>query len=279
VVMRLPTPAICSLQLVDEVVSERQNGLNAGFFASVAADWRVRVQAYIDARGAPAAVPTWPEIAHKKKSFLNLYLSPSAGSAQGAMIEVLRNHDLMICPACGEAGRPNTLDHYLPKGKYPHFCVTPINLFPMCDACQAEKLEKTGDSEDPRFFLHPYFDVFIAEQVLILTIHPPFDAPTFDLSPAAGLTPDQTQLVARHVRELAISQRYAHFFREQHRRLLRLVRKMRVSDQVVAETLETFRSGLEHPSKNCWEHIFYTAVLATSDFVTYLEEAELPAYP
>jgi hypothetical protein len=278
VVMPLPAPTICSLKLVDDLVAERQNGINADFFAGIAADWRVRVQAYADARGSPALVQTWPEIAHKKGSFLNLYVSPAEGSSQGGMLQALRKHGLILCPACGEAGKPNTLDHYLPKGKYPHFCVTPLNLFPMCDACQAQKLEKTGDANDARFFLHPYFDVFIAEQVIAITIHPPFDAPTFDLLPASGLTPDQTKLVARHVRELAITQRYAHFFRGQHRRLLRLVQRMRVSGQDVVDTLETFRSGVEYPSKNGWEHVFYTAVLGTPDFVTYLREGQLPAY-
>ena len=67
------------------------------------------------------------------------------------MLQSLRNHDLQLCPACGEAGAPNTLDHYLPKGKYPHFCVTPHNLFPMCDACQRRKGDRTGDENNPRF--------------------------------------------------------------------------------------------------------------------------------
>lgn len=277
--MRLPVPAIDALQLVDDIVAERQNGVNAGFFSGIAADWRARVQAYIDASGSPAQVPTWVDIAHKRGSFLNLYISPKGGSSQGVVLETLRDHDLSICPACGEPGRPNTLDHYLPKGKYPQFCVTPHNLFPMCDACQAEKKEKTGDANDARFFLHPYFDVFIAESVLALAIHPPFDAPTFDLCAVSNLQPDQARLVMRHVRELAIAQRYAHFFREQHRRLLRLVQKMRVSGQDVSGTLETFRGGVEHPSKNSWEHIFYAAVLASPDFMNYLREEELPPYP
>jgi hypothetical protein len=278
VVMPLPAPTMCSLQLVSDLVAERQNGVNAAFFAGIAAEWRVRVQAYVDACGCPSLVQPWPAIVPKKKSFLNLYGAPADGSVQGAMLQTLRKHDLTLCPACGEAGRPNTLDHYLPKRKYPHFCVTPLNLFPMCDACQAEKHEKTGDAHDPRFFLHPYFDVFIAEQVLAVTIYPPFDAPTFDLKPRLGLAADQTMLVASHIRELAIPQRYAHFFRGQHRRLLRLVQKMRVSDQDVAETLETFRSGVERPSSNSWEYIFYTAVLETPELVTYLKEGALPAY-
>jgi len=278
VVMRLDVPAACSLQMVDDVVAERQGGKNAGFFAGIAPDWRDRVQAYIDAEGSPDLVPTWPDIAHKKNSFLNLYLSPKEGSVQGGLLSAMRDHELSLCPACGEAGAPNTLDHYLPKGKYPHFCVTPHNLFPMCDACQTNKKEKTGDAANPRFFLHPYFDVFIADQVLELSIEPPFDAPTFDLSAVAGLTAPQAALVDRHLQELGIVPRYGRFFRNQHQRLLRLVLNLRAADLDVEENLIIFRENSAHPTRNAWEHVFYDAVLANADMMAYLIGGDLPAY-
>jgi hypothetical protein len=279
VVMRLPAPSTCSLQYVDDVVAERQNGKNAGFFTKISAAWRAKVQEYIDAGGSPQIVQSWPDIEHKRDSFLNLYLSPTPGSVQGAMLATLRDHGLNLCPACGEAGAPNTLDHYLPKGKYPHFCITPHNLFPMCDACQSEKLEKTGDAISPRFFIHPYFDVFVAEQVLTLSIEPPFEAPTFSLTPSPDLTVEQSSLVESHIRELAISQRYGHFFRGQHRRLIRLVQKMRNSAQDVEATLEAFRTSYETPSENSWEHVFYASVLSNVAFLKYLQDEGLPAFP
>ena len=276
--MLLAAPATCSLQLVDDVVTERRDGKNAGFFIGIAQDWRDRVQAYIDAAGSPGAIPTWPDIAHKKNSFLNLYLSPAEGSVQGAVLAAMRDHDLSLCPACGEAGAPNTLDHYLPKGKYPHFCVTPHNLFPMCDACQTHKKEKTGDAVNPRFFLHPYFDVFIANQVLELSIESPFDAPTFELGAVAGLTAPQRALVNRHLKELGIVPRYGRFFRNQHQRLLRLVQRLRDADLDVEENLTLFRDNAAHPTRNGWEHVFYHAVLANADMLAYLIGEDLPAY-
>ncbi|MFD1328854.1 hypothetical protein [Mycoplana ramosa] len=276
-IMRLPAPTACALQLVDDVVAERQGGRNAAYFTGIAGEWRSRVQAYLNAGGSPAVVPPWPAANVRKKSFLNLYLSPKEGAAQRLILDDLRDHDLTACPACGEAGRPNTLDHYLPKTEYPHFCVTPHNLFPMCDACQKEKGIKTGDHADSRFFLHPYFDVFIAEQVLQLTIQAPFTAPLFDLLPAPGLTPVQERLVGCHLRELAIVPRYTRFFREQFRRLLRLVSKMRASGQDVRASLELFKTNAEDLTPNSWEHIFYDAVLSNPDFLEFLENEELPA--
>lgn len=276
--MRLVPPATCSLQMVDDVVAERQAGKNAGFFGGIAADWRARVQSYIDAAGSPEFVKCWPDIEHKKNSFLNLYLSPAEGSVQGAMLDAMRGHELSLCPSCGEPGSPNTLDHYLPKGNYPHFCVTPFNLFPMCDACQTNKKDKTGDAADPRFFLHPYFDVFVVNRVLELSINPPFDTPTFDLRVVAGLPGAQTRLVARHARELKIVPRYGHFFRNEYRRLLRLVHSLRAAELDVEANLKSFQHAAEVPTKNGWQYVFYSAVLANAPLLAYLEEEDLPAF-
>lgn len=276
--MHLPGPAMCSLQLVNDIVAERQGGKNAEFFSGIATEWRNRVQFYINAAGSPTAVQTWPDIKHKKNSFLNLYLSPTEGSVQGAMLDAMRAHDLMLCPACGEPGAPNTLDHYLPKGKYPHFCVTPYNLFPMCDGCQTNKKEKTGDTTNPRFFLHPYFDVFIASQVLELSIHPPFETPTFDLGTVAGLTPEQTSLVNRHTQELKIVSRYARFFRNEYQRLLRLTHSIRDTGQDVEASLSSFREANKTPTKNGWQHVFYAAILVNTNLLEFLKEGDLPDY-
>jgi hypothetical protein len=149
----------------------------------------------------------------------------------------------------------------------------------MCDACQKEKLEKTGDIADPKFFVHPYFDVFVAENVIVLVIEPPFDVPTFALLPRPGMTADQTRLISSHMRELAIPQRYGHFFRGQHRRLIRLVNRMRSSGQDVSENLEAFCDACADQSKNSWEHIFYSSVLLNDDLLEYLRHGILPKLP
>jgi hypothetical protein len=145
---------------------------------------------------------------------------------------------------------------------YPHFCITPVNLFPMCDACQIEKGEKIGNDTNLRFFIHPYFDVFVARQVVELCISEPYKSPTFDLRSVANLTLDQSELVASHLRELGIINRYSHFFREQYFRLIRLVQGMRNSNLNVQKTLLIFKNSMEQSSLNSWEHVFYSSVLS-----------------
>lgn len=276
--MKLPMPVFDNVQLVRDVVAERAGGVNAAFFKGIENEWAERVQQYIDHTGAPPAVGTWTAIEFKAKSFLNLYLSPANHSVQLPILKAMREHDLSVCPACGELGRPNTLDHYLPKGTYPHFCLTPVNLFPMCDACQLAKGVKVGNAESPRFFVHPYFDAFVDEQVLRLEIRPPFDAPSFTLGITPGLDVEQAKLIRAHIRELEIERRYATFFRNQYRRLLRLVNSMRASGQNVEQTLATFKEGVADPSRNTWEYVFYAAVLDSPAHLYYLANEPLPQY-
>jgi 5-methylcytosine-specific restriction endonuclease McrA len=60
------------------------------------------------------------------------------------------------CPLCSVRD-VDTLDHYLPKSKYPVFAVTPINLIPACSPCNKGKhfdYPKTSEEQT----LHPYYD-------------------------------------------------------------------------------------------------------------------------
>ena len=75
-----------------------------------------------------------------------------------------------LCPQCG-FGHVKTLDHYLPKAKYPLYSVLPQNLVPACRDCNTGKLASnaTAAGEQP---LHPYFDAdhFFDEQWLFAEV-------------------------------------------------------------------------------------------------------------
>lgn len=61
-----------------------------------------------------------------------------------------------ICPFCG-IGTPTTLDHYLPKNKYPLLSITPANLIPSCRDCNTSKL-MYAPTKNNELIIHPYFD-------------------------------------------------------------------------------------------------------------------------
>lgn len=276
-VMLLPKPTACGVQLVTDVVLQRAGGKNAAFFQSIQAQWIQHVQDYALHQGSPLTLGIWSAAQSHEKSFLNLYAKPRSDSAQGKALKILRGHKLQLCPACGEAGTPRTLDHYLPKKPYFHFVITPLNLSPMCDICQEEKKQKTDDGV-ARFFIHPYFDQFSIEQLITLTIQGPYNAPKFTLAANKALTSQEHALVSSHVRELAIESRYADFCITEYRRLLRLVRQTRTLGRAVRQQLEAFRCMREIPSRNSWEHVFYQGVLDDDPLMNHLEHGDLGAY-
>jgi hypothetical protein len=60
------------------------------------------------------------------------------------------------CPLCNQR-IADTLDHYLPKSKYPLLSISPVNLVPACSACNRGKLISSPLCSEEET-LHPYFD-------------------------------------------------------------------------------------------------------------------------
>ena len=211
-VTRLESPSTDDALFIDSLVAQNQTGENAAYFLQIKDVWKARVQAYIAANGDPSLLKPWPEIAKTRNIFESLYSSqPLVNSAQKPILDSLRTKKLQFCPACGEDGTPNTLDHYLPKNKYPEFAVTSRNLFPMCDICQGKKGSKTVNAADKRLFVHPYFDDFAELSVVRLVIGRPLESPnSFSIEPHPDLTAEQLALISRHLEELGISSRYEH---------------------------------------------------------------------
>lgn len=69
-------------------------------------------------------------------------------------IKLLPEHDR--CPFCDHRN-VSTLDHILPKSRYPIFAVTPVNLVGSCADCNKAKMEFFPTSASDSI-LHPYFD-------------------------------------------------------------------------------------------------------------------------
>lgn len=61
------------------------------------------------------------------------------------------------------------LDHYLPKSKFYHFIITPVNLIPMCPSCnQNKKTVNTNIKINAPF--HPYFEDFDFKEYVELDV-------------------------------------------------------------------------------------------------------------
>lgn len=278
-VSRIPLPDFCENEILDAIIVERQGGVNRDFFNGIHAEWIERVQAYTDQGGHPQSVPAWPFVTTPKNTtkFLTLYNSPQQGSAQGEVLRQLRQkHGYQFCPSCGEAGNPDTLDHYLPKKKFPHFAVTVSNLTPMCGSCQRRKGDDVGDDANPKFFIHPYFDNFANDQLLKLEINPPFQTPTFELQVCAALSDANKSIVEQHVQRLELAVRYRSFFRNRYKRLLKHAQRCRDKGVYFRAVLEMAKDDHEEEGRNTWDHVFFFSVLENEDLMTFLEDDELP---
>ena len=79
------------------------------------------------------------KMAEKRSSARHIYDALIIASPQGK------------CPMCGHRD-VTTLDHYLPKSRYPALAVNPVNLVPSCVECNKTKSSSVSAT------LHPYYD-------------------------------------------------------------------------------------------------------------------------
>lgn len=115
-----------------------------------------------------------------------------------------------ICPLCG-TGFAITLDHYLPKSKFPLLSILPNNLVPACRDCNTGKSNifavRAGDQS-----LHPYFDhdLLISEQWLVAeVIHTAPASVRFSVSAPQGWSAENIQRVQTHFVSLKLALRFA----------------------------------------------------------------------
>jgi 5-methylcytosine-specific restriction endonuclease McrA len=94
-----------------------------------------------------------------KEELKNVYESrmvKGSKNARDIYDSLLSQSPLGKCPFCG-FGQATTLDHYLPKAKYPQFSVLPFNLVPSCKDCNKGKSTAIATTAEDQS-LHPYFD-------------------------------------------------------------------------------------------------------------------------
>jgi hypothetical protein len=104
-----------------------------------------------------------------KSLYSNLF-SKEGKPARRIYNEIKESAPLNICPYCG-CGRVTTLDHFLPKAKYPFFSVLAENLVPSCSDCNHGKGMSNANSAEKQT-LHPYYDhaLLVTDQWLFASV-------------------------------------------------------------------------------------------------------------
>lgn len=93
-----------------------------------------------------------------KNELVNLYENQLVNSKAGRVYydKLLDYAPMGKCPFC-TFGHALTLDHFMPKKKFPSFSIIPLNLVPSCSDCNRGKNEGVAKSKGEQV-IHPYFD-------------------------------------------------------------------------------------------------------------------------
>jgi len=130
-------------------------------------------------------------------------------SARTYYDQILASAPLGKCPYC-RFGHAETLDHFLPKSRYPAYAVLPRNLVPACSRCNTGK--GSGLLTAEKEISHPYFE---SEQIeldtwLVAQVVPtnPVTA-TFSVIPPANWSADLSRRVRNYFIELDLASGYS----------------------------------------------------------------------
>ncbi|MFI9007010.1 HNH endonuclease [Actinosynnema sp. NPDC053489] len=112
------------------------------------------------------------------------------------------------CPMCGER-QASTLDHYLPRDKYPEFSILALNLIPACMDCNHRKSNFTSAGNGGRF-VHAYLDEIDATlQVLEVYIDAVDDVLVIDFDVNSELPQELYANLAVQFEQLRLAEFYS----------------------------------------------------------------------
>ncbi|CAE6890626.1 conserved protein of unknown function [Pseudomonas marincola] len=283
-VANIPPPKEDSVEVFLKILDERKRHL--GFYQRIKNDWQKNIEIYIEHKGNPAKIAALDlllytkdedEAEERKKSLIGLY-SPQQGKIPHEILSKMRReHGLICCPSCGEAGIPGTLDHYLPKDEFPELSVLLLNLTPMCSECQQAKGTQYKTNNGSKKYIHPYFDE-VTTPLYKINFQPPYNSPKFSIVMNGDIEPDLLELVNEHTSGIDLILRIKKFCNTKYVHLLKSAKRHRDKGGRVGlgEIIEILLQSEEDKSINCWEAVFYRSALADKDLIDYLENGELP---
>ncbi|VVD26528.1 protein of unknown function [Paraburkholderia dioscoreae] len=198
------------------------------------------------------------------------------------------------CPYCGIKGSI-TVDHYLPRSRkeFPHFSVLSANLVPACGDCQGHKLTyyapTTGrvvrnrrrqmvaaklSQRSYRFrtsdrrILHPYFDRFLSERILIAHIEMGArGVPSLvSITPRLSLARSTRRAIEFHLDRLHVLERAKGEVEHLHSSILKGMKGVRT----LAELLESLEKQLGSAqsrggSLNFFDALYLRALIVRKD--------------
>ena len=186
--------------------------------------------------------------------------------------DLLKRISVARCPFCG-ISESSTLDHYLPKERYPEFSVFPKNLVPSCAVCNTRKRDRILDGgTNVRMFLHPCYDVVPSIAFLAVRARMEADALilSYRLTRPAGMAVQTFQHLRSHFNELDLADRYRRMGLEhlggQYPALRRAYGAGEDADRVAEKLIEGADDFEAVSGPNYWLAKLYRALAGNEDF-------------
>jgi hypothetical protein len=216
-----------------------------------------------------------------KKRMIGLYTDKLAKLGQPGRIF----YDLIItaakqhnCPFC-RARLVESLDHVLPKTKFPEFAVTPINLVPACDKCNEYRfVEKSVTGTNMN--MHPYFDKLGDATWLVAQLHLDTEVTfSFSVEPSKIWSDELRQRMTHHFQSLHLNDLYSVHasaeFREIFPQLLRVFDASGQNEAELTNWLTMRHSDMIQVDRNYWKAAIYKAMIKENWFVSFLTARRL----
>lgn len=179
---------------------------------------------------------------------------------------LLSRAPLNRCPFCG-IGQATTLDHYLPKTKYPQLSVLSLNLIPSCKDCNTGKGTSVATTEATQN-LHPYFDQdkFINEQWLFAQIiHTVPMVIQFYVEAPVDWDDTSKKRVSAHFNDFKLASRYSIEASTELSFLKNLLSNMQpMSIETVRELLDSMARSHSDKHQNSWQTAMYQILSAST---------------
>jgi len=171
-----------------------------------------------------------------------------------------------ICPYC-RIGEVTTIDHYLPKAKFPLFSIYHNNLVPACKDCQFEK--KTGYANTHTSqTLHPYYDraeYFSTTWLFADVIGNTWPYVQFRATPAANLSEPIKRRIESHFVAYKLADRYRIQSGVALAELFFILKPMRGNSGLIRDNLKSNAAAMRDAQINSWRAALYEG-LGDSDW-------------
>lgn len=214
-----------------------------------------------------------------KKEFEKLYNYRMLNKDQdGREYYIKFLNSIETCPYCGVRD-VWTIDHYLPKTKFPSYTVAPINLVPSCYECNIHKDTYRANTKSDELW-HPYFDFFTEDQWLSAKVveKEPL-AFVFSLTVPDSINKnDEAVRKCKHFSVLHLGKLYSTLSANHFNSIKGYLKQLYYNAGVnaVKQHIESMSNSSKSDNLNSWETAMYDAILNCSWFFeTWLTSQQL----